>query len=325
MITLFAIPKPFRGHIAVIQRNAVRSWALLDSRPEVILFGDEEGTAETCREFGLRHIPEIEQNECGTPLLHDVFRKAAEHATQSILCYVNADILLLSEFSQAVARVCEWSRQFLMVGRRCDVDMTKPIDFSASNWEQRLRALAKAQGRLRPYGWMDYFVFTRGLFREVPPFTVGYAYWDNWVMWKGRSMNIPMVDVSKAVRVIHQNHDYSHHPNSQRTWEGDRALRNVELAGGWDHLGSMGDCQFVLSRDKIRPTHRWVLVLSKRAIERKTRPIRRFIYSRLWSPVWFAFLTRTRPARQAMGLRQKNIATWRARFRFVTGRAWRRE
>src|SRR5438876_11556063 len=102
MLTLFAIPKPFRGHIAVIQRNAIMSWTLLQPRPEVILFGDEEGTAEICRELGLRHAPAVERNEFGTPLLDDLFRKAEEQASYATLCYVNSDILLLDDFSKAV-------------------------------------------------------------------------------------------------------------------------------------------------------------------------------------------------------------------------------
>lgn len=42
-LTIFAMPKPFGGHIATIQKNAIRSWARL--RPaQIILFGDEPGT-----------------------------------------------------------------------------------------------------------------------------------------------------------------------------------------------------------------------------------------------------------------------------------------
>jgi hypothetical protein len=46
MLTIFAIPKPFRGHIGVIQRNAICSWLELRQACEIILLGDDEGTAE---------------------------------------------------------------------------------------------------------------------------------------------------------------------------------------------------------------------------------------------------------------------------------------
>ena len=68
MLTIFSTPKLFRGHIGDIQRNALRSWLLLDPQAEVILFGDEEGTAEVCQELGLRHEPQVLRSEHGTLL-----------------------------------------------------------------------------------------------------------------------------------------------------------------------------------------------------------------------------------------------------------------
>jgi hypothetical protein len=38
MLTLFTTPKAFSRHINVIQRNALRSWKLLDPDAEVIVF-----------------------------------------------------------------------------------------------------------------------------------------------------------------------------------------------------------------------------------------------------------------------------------------------
>ena len=52
MITFFSTPKPFRGHIGVIQRNAIQSWRLTHPDAEVILFGDEAGAAEVARRAG---------------------------------------------------------------------------------------------------------------------------------------------------------------------------------------------------------------------------------------------------------------------------------
>src|SRR5215470_10391406 len=98
MLTLFTTPKPFVGHIAVIQRNALQSWKCLHPDVEVILFGNDEGVADIARELGLRHIPELDNNEFGTPLLDDLFHKAETAARFSTLGYINADIILLSEF-----------------------------------------------------------------------------------------------------------------------------------------------------------------------------------------------------------------------------------
>ena len=72
-LTIFAIPKAFRGHIAVIQRNAIASWMRMNPRPDVILFGTDEGTAEVARELGVQHVPTVQKNQWGTPLVGDLF------------------------------------------------------------------------------------------------------------------------------------------------------------------------------------------------------------------------------------------------------------
>jgi 5,10-methylene-tetrahydrofolate dehydrogenase/methenyl tetrahydrofolate cyclohydrolase len=51
MLTFFGVPKAFRGHTGIIQRNAIGSWARLGRGSRVVLFGDEEGTAEVAREL----------------------------------------------------------------------------------------------------------------------------------------------------------------------------------------------------------------------------------------------------------------------------------
>jgi hypothetical protein len=49
LLTVFFIPKPFLGHIGVIQRNALGTWMRLGEGVQVILHGNDEGVAEaTC-------------------------------------------------------------------------------------------------------------------------------------------------------------------------------------------------------------------------------------------------------------------------------------
>jgi len=68
MLTIFSTPKPFRGHIEVIQTNAIKNWLQLRPQCEVILFGSDEGTAEVAARLDTRHVPEVDRNEYGTPL-----------------------------------------------------------------------------------------------------------------------------------------------------------------------------------------------------------------------------------------------------------------
>ena len=206
MLTIFTTPKAFRGHIGVIQRNALESWTRLrdegashdtpqqsgveppfgfaqdkphskgateETRPEVIVFGDEEGVAEVCREMGLRHEPSVERSASGTKYVRSIFGRAQEIARHDVLAYVNCDIVLTEDFARGVARVVEkfgaqknhGENKFLMVGRRWDTDITAPLDFSSRDWEERARALALEQNRRQSQDWIDYFVFPRGMYQ----------------------------------------------------------------------------------------------------------------------------------------------------------------
>jgi hypothetical protein len=135
MLTIFSTPKPFRGHIGVIQRNAIESWKQIHPEVEIILFGDEEGAAEAARAMGIRHEPRVERNEHGTKYLTSIFDQAHEIARHPILCYVNCDIVLLSDFRSALQQVSAKFPRFLMVGRRWDTPVAEPLDFDLPDWE----------------------------------------------------------------------------------------------------------------------------------------------------------------------------------------------
>jgi hypothetical protein len=241
MFTLFTTPKPFRGHIATIQRNAIRSWTLLRPQPEIIVFGDEEGAAEIAHKLGLRHVADVARNEYGTPLLSDLFAKARGMANHELLCFINADIILMSDVVAAIQRVP--FPQFLMSGQRWEVDIDQDWDYSAG-WEGRLRAYVHESGRLRAPNAMDYFVFPGNLEIELPPFAVGRIGWDNWFISYARKRKVAVIDASEAVMAVHQNHDYAHirgdtagEPGGMQAWtQGPEARRNMEIAGYADVL-----------------------------------------------------------------------------------------
>ncbi|MDP3449830.1 MAG: hypothetical protein Q8R87_04570, partial [Anaerolineaceae bacterium] len=98
-LTLFTAPKTFTNpHIAMIQRNAIRSWLQLGSEVEVLLLGDEEGMAQEAEKLGVRQIKEIKRNASGTPLISSLFDAARQQNNSPLLAYVNADILLFPDF-----------------------------------------------------------------------------------------------------------------------------------------------------------------------------------------------------------------------------------
>jgi hypothetical protein len=254
VLTLFSIPKPFVGHIGTIQRNAIGSWLQLRPRPEVILLGNDEGTAELAAKLGVRHLPKVERNSHGTPLVSSLFATANDAATHEMLCYVNADIVLLSDFAAMTARIGR--ARCLVVGKRTNLEVSEEIEFSESNWEKDLRDKVRQYGSLNSRTGMDYFLFPRGLWRDLPPFAIGRLMWDNWLIYDARRRRLPVVDATRIVTAIHQNHGYSIQMKATHggwNWEHPETKRNLELAGGHENSYNIDDCTHVLFHSGIWP------------------------------------------------------------------------
>ena len=304
MLSFFTTAKPFRGHHAIIQRNALKSWTLLDRNVEVILFGDDEGAAEVARTLGIRHEPHVERNAHGTKRLDYMFRRAQEIAGHDLLCYINCDIILMDDFRAALQRVQAAHSQFLMVGRRWDTDIDRALAFHRRDWNTQLRASVIQHAKQRAAEWIDYFVFPRGVYRtDIPAFVVGRVFWDNWLVWKALDAGCPIVDVSRAVVAVHQNHDYGYHPLGRAgVFHGVESGRNYQLAGEWKHLRTIADATEVLGEGGLAPNHARHLAAAKRHL----RQAGRLLQHDLWEPAWFSILGLTRPLRHRMGLRARS-------------------
>jgi hypothetical protein len=307
MLTLFTTPKPFRGHIGVIQHNALKSWTLLHPDVEIILFGDDEGSAEAARDLGIHNEPYVQRNESGMKRIDYMFGRAQALARHDVLCYVNCDIILMDDFIRAVERVKMAYSRFLMVGRRWDAPVIDPVDFFDSGWREKIRTFAHSANHQRDGWWIDYFVFSRHLYGgELPPFVIGTVRWDNWLLWKALDSKLPVVDASEVVFVVHQNHDYNYHPQGKKgVWEGGEAKRNLELAGGWGHIRNISHATRRLAAgERIRGT--W---LRRRKFEMQR------LVTNLPFKIWYSALGFSYAARRAIGLNREGIKQLRSRLR----------
>jgi glycosyltransferase involved in cell wall biosynthesis len=256
MLTIFTLPKPFHGHIGMIQRNALRSWLALRPECEIVLLGDEEGIAEHAQEFDVRHMPDIARNEYGTPLLSDAFSQVARSARFPRLCYVNADIILPQGFLSCVQRIA--LPRFLMIGQRITISADSELDFRDDSVARAVQTEARQSGALdAPFG-SDYFVFPRGILGPIPPFAVGRPYWDNWMIYRARELHVPVVDASECVLVIHQDHSYGHVPQrAGERWEGPEAERNKRLVTQAAQHFTVRHASWRLAGGRLTKRHWW--------------------------------------------------------------------
>lgn len=307
MVTIFSTAKPFEEHSNVIQRNALESWRRLHPDIEIILFGDDVGAAEVCRELGLRHEPAIERKADGTKSLRSIFGRAQEIARHEILCYSNCDIIFTNDFPRALDSVSRWQEKFLMVGRRWDLDVTEPIDFLKANWREAILHRVWNEAFQRLYYNIDYFAFPRGFYNDIPDLVIGRNWWDQWLVWRAAAQGAPVIDVSDVVCAVHQNHDYSYHPQGMTgVWHGETTQENFRFAGGWSHLHTIEDARFRLTPQGIEPNRFYWLAPARRQVRRVSKAVRSFARTRMWHPL----LDRTRRFRHALGLRQELFPTW---------------
>jgi hypothetical protein len=167
----------------------------------------------------------------------------------------------MSDLVEAARRVSAQVKDFLLVGQRWNLDLTEPFDFSG-DWESRLLREVKRRGEFySPWG-IDYFIFPRHLYTDVPNFTIGRPAWDNWMVFHAcRSFGMA-IDASRDVIVVHQNHDYSHLPGNKPPYGSEVAKSNLTKAGGRKCVFNILDTNRELIHGHIcRPEVRMVRLL----------------------------------------------------------------
>jgi hypothetical protein len=287
MVTILSVPKPFKGHIGTIQRNAIRSWLALRPQPQIILFADEDGTAETAAQMGVHHIPGVRRNDHGTPLMDGVINEGRRLSRYPLLCYINGDIILTSEFARAIETVSRKLKKFLAVSKRVDIDIKEPLTFDGA-WEAKLDSDVQTRGVMATTAFIDIFVFPESCYRKVPAFAIGRPWFDHWFIKSARKSGIPVVELTPVAPLIHQNHDYGHVAGGMEAiWRSAETQTNLELYGKIIHDYTLEDVTHELRCDGS---------IVKKVPSKMAFSIRQAL--------WELFVVKTFPVRKRLGLRR---------------------
>jgi len=229
MITIFVTFRSFEHpHFGLIQRNAIGSWMKLDPKPQVLMMGNETGCKEICEEFGAIHVPDIKLSEHNTPMLDDMFLRAEQLSTNNLLLLLAADIILFQDTIETAKVLVNKFPAFMATLRRRDKNIDELIDFKNPNWENEVREGAK----LGHPGAGDFFLYPKGFFKNgIPPFTIGRASADNWLIYEAVRLGY-CVDMTEAMQIVHQNHDYSHIGGFHNLVNGEEFKINRQLGEG---------------------------------------------------------------------------------------------
>lgn len=246
-MVIFTVPKPFKGEFAQIQEKAILSWLVMRPKPTIVLCGDEEGVQAMTKKYKLFHIRRIRTSKNGIPLLNSVFDEVQKRYKDEIYIYVNSDIIFLDSPTKIVRSLSQRFPSFLAVGRRFEM---KSMGISPPQMKKRIK---EGNAVLKNHSWMDYFIFTPGVFPALPPFLLGRTFWDKWLLWKCIQKGISVIDVTEDFRAVHQTHSYSFSGTTNRgaVWTGEDALQNIVSAGGWSHSADISSAQYKLVRGRL--------------------------------------------------------------------------
>jgi len=241
--------RPFEGAFKTLQTNAINNWIALG------MSGHACVESETDRQIvdGLGLAATILKSDemvkidgaKSKPLFSVPITRAIEqpYRPDVALLYTNSDTLFTPEINDAINAVSHVGR-FLLVGRRTDLIVKRPIDFTKKNWPIGLKRRAERNGKLHTPGAVNWFAYRpHDLFGEIPPFVVGYTSYDNWMIWRGIDRGAMVVDVTEAVLTV----DQTHGGQSGTIFNTPRAKENRRMAGR--HIYTIEHAPYRMTKD----------------------------------------------------------------------------
>lgn len=83
------------------------------------------------------------------------------------------------------------------------------------------------------------------------------------MIYAARKNGWPCVDCTESIRIVHQNHDYSHLPGGQAHYRLPESLENVRLAGGRRTIFSLLDTNRRLVNGRLEPPRYFLRKLAR--------------------------------------------------------------
>ena len=155
------------------------------------------------------------------------------------------------DFLLTAQKTLNQTKNFLLIGQRWDLDITRELDYS-TDWQVRLKQECAEKGRLHKPSGSDYFIFPRECFQFIPDFAIGRAGWDNWMIYHSRLKGWKTIDSSAEIQIIHQSHDYSHLPGGQTHYHLPESDENIRLAGGRRTIFNIPDANYDFHEGQLK-------------------------------------------------------------------------
>lgn len=251
MFTIFTFPRPFQSPFNTPQLNAINSWKKIHKDIEIYLINDELNTA---KEFAIKNeIKCIDGkfSKYGSPLLKDAIQSINSVAKNDVILFINTDIIYLDGIKRTMDIVLNNFDKYFIVGRRVDYDIDYKISFSDEDYKKKLITMYE-NGDMHGLSGLDYWIFPKNTFNEIPNFVIGKPGYDNWLLAESKRKSIPVIDASNTIRILHQNHYYPQKKSDSYKIEYDENLKKAgNLLGSLRNSDFVVDSSFLLKKPNI--------------------------------------------------------------------------
>tara|TARA_R100001129_G_scaffold167007_2_gene134378 strand:- start:311 stop:1075 length:765 start_codon:yes stop_codon:yes gene_type:complete len=207
MITLFTTT----NKITTAVLNSLESWDRLECVSEIFIFSDTMHNSDIVNHSNKATVlPSNEQEK--PPLLKQIFKTSLQNSNNDFLCYINSDILLLSDFCRAFADCKTKFKNFQMIGRRINWEDPGWVRFDHDVTDQQIIDTVQAGSHSpHPYSGVDYFCFNKEVYEEqiddMPDFYIARRRFDHYLAYCPKRVGAEVVDCSNKIYCIH--HDES--------------------------------------------------------------------------------------------------------------------
>lgn len=189
--------------------------------------------------------PDVETDEDGVPYIDDWFINGLDNTNSSVLCWINADIIIPNGWYQRIQFLYDHfhniDQQISVISRRCDFDFESN---TASELYRRIKSYAdfrnvsdvwppdydeiSKERKLHTSWGIDFFLVSREPmqinFDDIPHFHMGKYRWDPWITgWLREHM--PLITLGDEFCTYHMNHV----PKDRQTTD-VKVKENLEMA-----------------------------------------------------------------------------------------------
>lgn len=242
MFTIFTFPRPFKEPFLTPQINAINSWKKIHPDVEIFLINDEENSSKIFAKSNDIKCIDGKFSKYGSPLLKYALTEIKKQAKHNDILFLNTDIIYIDGFVTSIKAIRSHYNQYFVVGRRMDIDLNQKIDFSVENYKSVLIDLYN-KGKLHNLSGLDFWLFSKNLFDDIPNFRIGKPGYDSWLLANAYKNSIPTIDASQTIRILHQNHYYPQKKSDSYVIEYD-----INIALMKNDSFSLRNCRYKLDK-----------------------------------------------------------------------------